>query len=402
MKTPVHHLPSILDQELAQESATIVEQGQWRSLTPICQLEQGRIATNDHVYLNLVSNDYLGLAANRDLLAEFYSKQSQDQLLECYGPGSTGSRLLSGNSTEYTHLEQELSAFYASEAALVFNSGYHLNIGILPALSGKNDLVLADKLCHASLIDGLRLCRAKVIRYPHLDYENINWILTRERNRYRRVFLVTESIFSMDGDAANLAHLAELKDQWKAVLYVDEAHGVGVRGARGQGLAEEQNVRERIDIFTGTFGKAFGGQGAFVIGSQVLINYLVNTVRPMIFTTGLPPVTLHWLRFVLQRIPTMHEERNRVAHLAEQLRASLRAAGLRTHGESNIVPVLIGDAAQTVHIAQKLAEEGYWVRAVRPPTVPLGSSRLRLSLNAAMDWQQLAPLADSIARSLNG
>lgn len=386
--------------QLGSHLAAIEEQGQRRVLVPIAHLDQGQIEIDGRAYLNLAGNDYLGLAANHQLLADFYRRCTEDRLLEEFGLGSTGSRLMTGNSRPYTHLEEGLATLYGTEAALVFNSGYHLNIGILPALAGKQDLILADKLCHASLIDGMRLSLAKVVRYPHLDYQAIERILAKDRHRYRQVFIVTESIFSMDGDSADLAELVRIKERFNGVLYVDEAHGVGIRGDSGCGLAEEQGVHNRIEILTGTFGKAWGGQGAFVVGSRLLIDVLLNTARSQIFSTGLPPVSVHWLCFVLQRIPRMRAQRAGVAALAERFRHSLREAGLRTHGSSNIVPVLIGDAARTVTAAERICEAGYWVKAVRPPTVPAGTSRLRLSLNAAMDWQQLAPLAAIIGEAV--
>jgi len=391
---------SILEQQLAEQLAEIERQGQRRFLVPVTHLDQGRIEIDGRRYLNLAGNDYLGLATDRELLAGFFRQQDEKNRLECYGLGSTASRLMTGNTLPYAHLERELRTLYGTEAALVFNSGYHLNVGILPALTGKQDLILADKLCHASLIDGMRLSLAKTVRYPHLDYPAIERILEKDRDRFRQVVIVTESIFSMDGDTADLAELVRLKDRFRAVLYVDEAHGVGIRGDSGCGLAEEQGVHQEIEILTGTFGKAYGGQGAFVVGSRLLIEYLLNTARSQIFSTGLPPVAVHWLGSILQRIPQMQAERAKVAELAERFRQALRQAGLRTHGNSNIVPVMIGDAARAVAAAERICAAGYWVKAVRPPTVPAGTSRLRLSLNAAMDWEQLAPLPAIIKDSL--
>jgi len=391
---------SDLQQQLAEQLEEIKGQGQWRQLVPVVHLDHGRIDIDGRRYLNLAGNDYLGLATNRDLLETFYRERHDDNLLENYGLGSTASRLMTGNTRPYVELEAQLTALYGAEAALVFNSGYHINIGILPALAGKQDLILADKLCHASLIDGMRLSRAKVIRYPHLDYQAIEQTLAQDRERYRQVFIVTESIFSMDGDTADLARLVAIKDRFRATLYVDEAHGVGIRGATGCGLAEEQGVHQRIEILTGTFGKAYGGQGSFVVGTRVLIDFLLNTARSQIFSTGLPPVSVQWLCFVLRRIPMMQAQRAKVDRLAEQFRQGLRAAGLKTRGSSNIVPVMVGDAARAVAAADRICELGYWVKAVRPPTVPAGTSRLRLSLNAAMDWEQLAPLVGIIKASL--
>ena len=391
---------SDLHTQLDEQLAAIALEGQRRSLVPVTHLDHGRIEIAGHGFLNLAGNDYLGLATNRELLTAFYREQSETNLLDRYGLGSTASRLMTGNTAPYAALERMLADHYRTESALVFNSGYHLNIGILPALAGKQDLILADKLCHASLIDGMRLTRAKVIRYPHLDYRTIDQILARERDQYRQVYIVTESIFSMDGDTADLAELVRIKERWRAALYVDEAHGVGIRGELGLGLAEEQGVHDRIEILTGTFGKAFGGQGAFVVGRRVLTDFLLNTARSQIFTTGLPPVSVHWLCFVLKRIPEMRPEREKVARLSEQFRQALRDAGLTTLGDSNIVPVMIGDAARAVASAERACEAGYWVKAVRPPTVPAGTSRLRLSLNAAMEWEQLAALPALIAAYL--
>nr|WP_321465604.1 8-amino-7-oxononanoate synthase [uncultured Desulfobulbus sp.] len=391
---------SVLDSHLQEQLKEIKAQGMHRSLVPVSHLDQGMIDISGRKYLNLAGNDYLGLATNRDLLTDFFREQNDENILESYGLGSTASRLMTGNTLPYARLERQLRGLYQAEAVLVFNSGYHINIGILPALTGKGDLILADKLCHASLIDGMRLSRAKVVRYPHLEYQAIEQILAKDREKYRQVIIVTESIFSMDGDIADLAELVRIKDRYQAALYVDEAHGVGIRGDNGCGLAEEQGVHHRIEILTGTFGKAFGGQGSFVVGSGQLIDFLLNTARSQIFSTGLPPVSVHWLCFVLRQIPLMREQRIKVDQLSSRFRAALRDMGLRTDGSSNIVPVMVGDAARTVAAAERICEAGYWVKAVRPPTVPAGTSRLRLSLNAAMSWEQLAPLPAIIKEAL--
>ena len=386
--------------ELSSRLAALQESGQLRSLTTVEQLPGGSIRVNGREYMNLAGNDYLGLASNASFCAAFYAEQKAENRLSSQALGSAASRLMTGNVPAFTKLEAELARFYGREAALFFNSGYHANLGILPALAGKEDLILADKLCHASLIDGMRLSRAKVLRYPHLDYETVDRLFARERAKHRHAFLVSESVFSMDGDCADLRELVRLKDRWKAILYVDEAHGVGIRGERGLGLAEEQGALADIDLFVGTCGKAYGGMGAFVTARQLMIDYLVNTARPQIFSTGLPPVIVEWVRFVLKRLPELGAVRRRVAGMADQLRADLRAQGLQTGGESNIVPVIIGDAGRTVAVARTVQEAGYWVSAVRPPTVPQGTSRLRLSLNASMNRESLAPLPGLIAAAM--
>ena len=377
------------------------EQGLLRKLLPVQADDHGRIQVAGAQYLNLAGNDYLGLGCNRDLVQEFYSNLAPDSCLELYGPGSGASRLMTGNHGQYQQLEEVLAELYAVDRTLIFNSGYHINIGLLPALAEKGDLVLADKLCHASLIDGMRLSRARVIRYPHLDYDRVEELLKKNRDQYKKIFLVTESIFSMDGDCADVGLLVHLKEQYGAVLYLDEAHAVGVRGQHGLGLAEEQGALDRVDLLVGTFGKAWAGQGAFVACSGIVYDFLVNAARSLIFTTALPPVNIHWLNFVLPRIKEMTAEREHLRRLGSTLRSALQEQGLDTAGDSQIVPVMIGDAGRAVTVAEQLRAHAFWVNAVRPPTVPEGTSRLRLSVTAAMDSLQLASLPRLIAEALS-
>ncbi|PID72178.1 MAG: 8-amino-7-oxononanoate synthase [Desulfobulbus propionicus] len=391
-----------LQNQLIDRLQSIVDQGQFRQVTPLHHQDGGEVQIDGQTYLNLAGNDYLGLATNRKLHSEFFSSLSPGTMLSYFGLGSTASRLMTGNTSPYKQLEKGLAQLYNKEAALVFNSGYHINIGILPALAEKQDLILADKFCHASLIDGMQISRARVIRYPHLDYEAIERVLERERATYRHVYIVTESIFSMDGDEADLTRLVEIKNRWNAALYVDDAHGAGIRGNTGCGLGEEYGVTGEIELLTGTFGKAYGGQGAFIVCSRKLADYLLNTARSQIFTTALPPINVHWLCHVLKKIPHLNDERKRVARMAEHLRQSLTQHGLITFGTSNIIPVMIGDAALAVATAEKISSHGFWVKAVRPPTVPANTSRLRLSINAAMSWEQLEPLPALIAQALPG
>ena len=387
-----------LEHQTRERLDNIRAQGLARNLLELDISGDGKVVHRGREYLNLAGNDYLGLAADRDLVAAFYDQCNDKTILARFGPGSTGSRLMTGNHGVNRELEEGLSKLYDPGRVLVFNSGYHANIGILPALAKKGDLILADKLCHASLIDGMRLSRAKVIRYPHLDYARLEALLAQHRKAYDQVFIVTESIFSMDGDTANLGRLARLKENFQAILYVDEAHAVGLRGPQGLGLAEEQGVMDAVDLLVGTFGKAWAGQGAFVVCSQVLREYLLNTSRSFIFTTGLPPVSLSWLLFVLEKIPKMVRERQYIQHLADSLRKGLLKEGLETRGSSHIVPVMIGAADLAVQVADTLRRQGFWVTAVRPPTVPAGTARLRLSLTAAMQEEDLAPLPRLIAK----
>ncbi len=388
------------EQRIKARLDDIRAQGLARNLLELGISGGGRVVYQGRKYLNLAGNDYLGLAADPKLAARFYDQLDEQTILAHFGSGSTGSRLMTGNHGVNRELEEGLSRLYDSGRVLVFNSGYHANIGILPALARKGDLILADKLCHASLIDGMRLSRATVIRYPHLDYTRLEALLAQHRKAHGQVFIVSESIFSMDGDMADLDRLARLKEKFQAVLYIDEAHAVGLRGPHGLGLAEERGMMDAIDLLIGTFGKAWAGQGAFVVCSQVLREYLLNTARSFIFTTGLPPVSLSWLLFVMKKIPEMSHQRLHVRQLADGLRKGLQEHGLQTGGSSHIVPVLIGAADLAVQVAETLRKRGFWITAVRPPTVPAGTARLRLSLTASMKEKDLAPLPRLIAEAI--
>ena len=385
---------------LAGQLAQLEQEGLRRHLTSVRRAEHGRLAAAGQLCLNLSGNDYLGLAGNPVLVAELYRQVNERTLLAHFSPGATASRLMTGNSELYARLEEKLAGWYGSECCLVFNSGYHGNTGILPCLAGKGDLILADRLCHASLIDGMRLARARTMRYRHLDHDPLAEILQEQRRRYRQVFLVSESVFSMDGDRADLHRLVQLKNEFQCALYLDEAHAVGVLGPKGLGLAEEEGVLADIDLLFGTLGKALAGLGGFVACRRVVADALINLARPFIYTTGLPPVCLSWLLLVLDRVPAMREERRQLQDLAAGLRQELARLGLTTGGDSQIVPVVIGESRATVQVARQLQEQGYWVTAVRPPTVPAGTARLRLSLTADMEPSDLAPLPGLIAAAV--
>ena len=333
--------------------------------------------------LNLSSNDYLGLSSNPRLLDEF--RAETDVMALAYSAAS--SRLLSGNHQYYKMLEDDLADIYDKEAALVFNSGYHANIGILPALAGKHDLIVADKLVHASIIDGLRLSDAQMLRYRHLDYDHLRNLLLHHREEYENVFIVTESIFSMDGDVADLQQLCEIKKEFDAFLYVDEAHAIGVRGTNGLGCCEEQACTEEIDFIVGTFGKAFASMGAFVVCEQMFREYLINTQRSLIFTTALPPVNVAWTRFILNRMPDFYDLRLKLAKVSERLKSVLNEKRFETRGNSHIVPMVCGSNENSIEMANLLQENGFFALPVRYPTVPKNEARIRFSLNASIPME---------------
>ena len=342
--------------------------------------------------LNLSSNDYLGLATNPNLLEEFYERTD----VRSMPMSSSSSRLLSGNHVYYRQLEDDLAELYGNGTALVYNSGYHANIGILPAVAGKTDLIVADRFVHASMADGFRLSEAECVRYRHLDYEHLRHILVTEREKYDNVFIVTESVFSTEGDVADLQILCELKREFDCMLYVDEAHAVGVRGTNGLGVCEEQCCIENIDFIVGTFGKALSSQGAFVICSEMFRDFLVNTQRSLVYTTALPPVNIAWTRFVLNKLPDFYDLRIRLAGISEKLREVLVEKGFETRGCSHIVPVVCGENEAAVEMEAMLRGNGFFVMPVCYPAVPKGRAMVRFSMNAAVPDEEYECLFDSL------
>ena len=256
--------------------------------------------------LNLSSNDYLGLASRQDLQEEFQAS-TQDRF---YPYSSSSSRLLTGNFSVYTKLEKQIARSFDREAALIFNSGYHANTGILPALTDKQTLLLADKLVHASIIDGILLSGSPFLRYRHNDYDQLERLVQKNACQYETIIILTESIFSMDGDVADLNRLIAIKRQYPNILlYVDEAHAIGARGKTGLGIAEEQSCIQEIDLLVGTFGKALASMGAYLVCSRTIREYLVNTMRPLIFSTALPPFQIAWTSFIWEQLPSFTKER---------------------------------------------------------------------------------------------
>jgi 8-amino-7-oxononanoate synthase len=356
------------------------QNGGYRQLRTI--RSEGRfVYYNEKKYLNLSSNDYLGISSNQGLQEDFL-KSLENKHLFLFG--STSSRLLTGNYQELEALENMLVKMYHREAALVFNSGYHANIGILPALTTKRDLILADKYVHASIIDGMRLSEARCERYRHNNLEHLESLLKKHRSNFEKVFIVTESVFSMDGDHADLIKLCELKDRFDAFLYVDEAHAFGVNGNTGLGLCEEQNCIHRIDFIVGTFGKAIASQGAFVITSNVFRDFLINTMRPIIFSTALAPINVLWTTFVLNHLHEFNAERKRLAEISLDFRKKIIKLGFKTKGCSQIVPLLCGENEKSIALSEKLKEAGFWALPVRYPTVPKGEARIRFSFRPDM------------------
>src|SRR5574344_170109 len=279
-------------------------------------------------YLNLSSNDYLGLAENRKFLKNFFKVAD-------FSVGSASSRLLTGSSYGDAELENLLSAMLKKEKTVLFNSGWHANVGMMSSLLSKKDVVFSDKLNHASIIDGIKLSDAKMYRYKHLDYNHLEELLEKHRGEYENAVIVSESVFSMDGDIADLKKLVELKKKYKAILVVDEAHAFGVFGEKALGVAEVQKCLANIDIYVATFGKAVGSMGAFCSGDEVLINYFINKARPLIFSTAVPEMNVAFSYFIITEIiPNLTAEREKLQVTAKLLREKLKQCGLKTMGES--------------------------------------------------------------------
>ena len=374
-------------------------QGNLRSL-PAVDAQGLSIVRDGNTMLNFSSNDYLGLADDTNLKKEFLQNLNSRNVRF----SSTSSRLLTGNFPVYARLEKRLAELYKAEASLVFNSGYHANSGILPAVTDNRSLILADKLVHASIVDWIGLSKARCIRYRHNDYEQLERLVSESASQYEAIFIVTESIFSMDGDECDLPRLVALKKHYPNIyLYVDEAHAFGVRGQCGLGCAEEQDVIKEIDFLVGTFGKAAASVGAFVICSDEMKRYLVNKMRTLIFTTALPPVNLEWTLFIIDKIVDMQSHREHLEAIGHKVRQALNPLnGAIVSSSSHIVPFVLGETERTVQTALKLQHEGFYLLPVRPPTVPQGTSRLRISLSAGHTDTEIDQLIHTLTKISSG
>jgi len=345
--------------------------------------------------LLLCSNNYLGLAGHPALLEAAVAATWR------YGAGSGASRLVSGTLPPHAQLEERLAAFKGTEAALLFNSGYAANTGILQGLFGPDDVIFSDELNHASLIDGCRLSRARTVVYPHCDHRALERLMVTEAaQRKGRWLIVTDGVFSMDGDMAPLPALCELKERFDALLMVDDAHGTGVLGVGGRGTGEELGCLGRIDLHMGTLGKALGCAGAYLAAPRPVIDTLINRSRSFIFSTSLPPATPAAALAAIDLVESSEGARLRsnLRHNRELFAERLRKAGLDLlTSATQIVPILIGEPAPTMDITSRLLATGIFLQGIRPPTVPEGTCRLRATVMATHDPGELEQAADLIA-----
>lgn len=332
------------------------------------------IYLNGKKLINLSSNNYLGFADNRSVTEEFLN------YADCgYSFGSASARLLTGTLPVYTELENLISQIFNKEKTLLFNSGYHANVGINSSIAGKGDVIFSDKLNHASIIDGMKLSEGKFFRYPHNNMEALEKLLIRERKNFKNAVIVSESVFSMDGDIADLNKLVELKKKYNCILILDEAQAFGVFGKYGLGVTETLGITDKVDLIVGTFGKAIGSMGAFVTGNSTLIDYLTNKARSFIFSTALPPINIAFSKWIIEyKLPHTFEKRMKMLE-----------TGIKAGSSSHIIPVVIGGNKETVDTCDILFHNGYFTLPIRPPTVPEGTSRLRLSLTTEINEKEL-------------
>jgi len=358
---------------------------------------QGAISTiGGRPCVNFGSNDYLGLAADPRVMA------AAAAAIEREGWGSAASPLLAGRGAAHQQLETQLAEFEGTEAAIVFSSGFAANCGALTALAARGDVIFADEMNHASLIDGGRLSRAEIRVYSHADVTQLAGMLADSKTA-RRKLIVTDSLFSMDGDIAPLADLVELARLHAAILVVDEAHATGVFGAGGRGVAEHLGVESEIDVRIGTLSKALGGIGGFVCGRRSLIDWLINRARPYVFSTAPPAAACAAASAALETIRSAPARGAILLEQAAQLRATLIAQGWDVGAStSQIIPVILGEPNRTVEMAARLAERGLYVPPIRPPSVPAGLSRLRIGLSAAHTPEMIGQLTTAMAELAAG
>ncbi|MDT8316595.1 MAG: 8-amino-7-oxononanoate synthase [bacterium] len=366
---------------IEEELAEIRDKGLFRLLRTVETAQGSRVRIDGREMILLCSNDYLGLANHPKV------KEAAHDAIEKYGFGSGASRLISGSMTPHREFEDRFAKFKGTEAALLFNSGYAANTGVIPAITGFDDTIFSDRLNHASIVDGCRLSRADFRRYRHLDMKALErYLIYHSENNEEggRKIIVTDGVFSMDGDIAPLDKIVALSKEYDCMLMVDDAHGTGVLGASGKGSAEHFGIAtEDIYIYMGTLGKALGSYGAYVAGSRELIDYLVNKARSFIYSTSLPPAMAAAAIASIEIMEDEPERRRRLLENAALMRHGLRDIGFEImDSHTQIIPILTGDSGIACKMMDLLMDEGVYVLAIRPPSVPEGTSRLRVTVTS--------------------
>ena len=371
-------------ERIKEELRLLEDNGQFRQIPNIESKTSGKLFIEGKEYINFASNDYLNISTNTELIEEFFRFLDKKPLMS-----SASARLLSGTSAEYNKLEQTVANLFKKESCLIFNTGYQCNLGVINTLCKKGDVIFSDKLNHASIIDGMRLSEGDFVRYRHLDYEHLESLLKQKRGNYSRAIIISESVFSMDGDIANIDKLIELKEKYNCLLMIDEAHAFC---ACGKGLTGISGGKD-VDIITATFGKALGSFGAFCVANKDIITYLTNKARSFIFSTSIPPINIIWTNWLLtQKIDFLKKQKDKLTILSKEVRNIYPSVS-----RSQIIPIIIGSNIETIKITEKLKALGYYVPAIRPPTVQEGSSRLRLSLTADTKLEDVKTILSSLS-----
>ena len=373
---------------ISDELKNIKEAGLYRKLNVVGSAQGTYLEINGREYLSFCSNNYLGLA-NNPLVVE-----AVKDAVEKYGWGAGASRLVSGNMELHEALEEKISRFKGKEASIVFPTGYMANVGAISSLVSKGDLVICDKLNHASIIDGCRLSGADFRVYPHCDMEKLENVL-RKSAKYSHKLIVTDTVFSMDGDLAPLPDIVRIASKYKAMVMVDEAHGTGVFGEKGSGVVEHFNLSKKINIVMGTLSKAVGSMGGYVSGDAGLIDFLRNKARSFMYTTALPPAVCAASIAGIELIQKDHSLRTSLWHNVRYLNEKLKLLNFNViSSERPIIPILIGDPKKAVNVSKFLHKEGILIPAIRPPTVPARSSRLRMTVMSTHTKEDMERLLD--------
>ena len=376
-------------QNYTSELEKLKENSSFRSIKNIEEKISKYIVVEGRKMLNFSSNDYLNLSTNKDLISEFVEryKNSSEFLFS-----SASARLLTGNSKSYSVLENKFANLFKKERALLFNTGYQCNQSIVSTLFTKSDCIFSDKLNHASIVSGLKLSLAEHFRYKHNDYESLEKMLYTHRNKYKNAIIISESVFSMDGDIADIKKLIELKKKYNCLLMIDEAHAFGVFGQNLAGVSDENDLLNDVDIFTVTLGKSLASVGAVAISNNAIIDYLINKASGFIFSTALPSVNILWSNFLLtEKFDFLISQKEKLNNLFKKVHKIYP-----TVSASQIIPVIIGESSKTKETALRLQKEGFYVLPINPPTVPLNTSRLRLSLTADMEFEEVKNLLEKI------
>lgn len=373
--------------------------GQLRTVKPKSQCGT-KIIVDSHEYVNLSSNDYLGLASDLNLAFEFLSdvlhKDNNNKLNADIRMSSSGSPLLTGAHLSYVDAENAMEEIF-NKKALFFNSGFSANSGVISALATENNLIIADKLAHASIIDGMMTAKGKCLRYAHNDYEHLEKLLNAHADKYDSVIIVTEAVFSMDGDSCDLKKLVELKHKFHNVyLYVDEAHSFCLYSDNGAGLCHLNQVTDEIDFILTTFGKGLGSQGACILCNETARDYLINTSRSLIFSTALSPLAFAHANFMVKYMQMRNDLRERLHSISSYIHNTLNESGYENVSQSQIIPVLTYENEKAVKACEFFKEHGFYAMPIRHPTVPKGKARLRLSLTASLSDDQVEQLKDTI------